>query len=604
MIIKKNFPKPELFPVVFLLLFQFLFASTPMATALNQLANPNFAAAGTWTYDNNIVWGNLNTLAWQGAGYAFGNLTTNGRHRDGMVHLNFTAPAGVVNCYVRASHQDVWVAGFTSFALTGTLRDTTVGAYPNNGLMTTFLNEVTCNHAAWTPSGWSPIVQLVAGRTYKVQTYWNCNTTAGGDCGARLDDVYCNVSPRGLVANWNGSNVDLSWSASTGVGVLSKYIVYRSTTGVSGPYVLLKDNPGGTSWTDVAPAGSYYYTVSDVETVTGDESPQSIPAVPYTFPVRDGPGPDDITYSWLTDKVEANWPVATITVMGYEVAVGTSPGGTGVVPWTPVGSANKAEFTGLSLASGTTFYTTVRALDSNGEVMGTSKSNGFTIRGDQWLVDDDGAQCFYNRRVSELIDYSTAGEIKPALMSGGGGTGLWRFRKAITITEPGITERINAPCRVFFNIPANQPANVNEFRVTDEDGNELKRYNLPTGTTTNPDIVFIVNMKQGETKNYYVSWGNAGVSNPAYGFILGATQTSTIEWTPYYSRKLLSAGLETVPITTKFSAFDYGWDNTRDMEKPQYWIPPRRCPKRPCQPEYCQILRGWNQFLLVWSRPE
>ncbi|MFA6392159.1 MAG: family 43 glycosylhydrolase [Patescibacteria group bacterium] len=62
----------------------------------------------------------------------------------------------------------------------------------------------------------------------------------------------------------------------------------------------------------------------------------------------------------------------------FEYAIGSTEGGTDVSDFSSVGLLKNATKTGLDLADGT-YYTTVRAINSSGEVIGQSSSNGIML---------------------------------------------------------------------------------------------------------------------------------------------------------------------------------------------------------------------------------
>lgn len=276
--------------------------------------------------------------------------------------------------------------------------------------------------------------------------------------------------------------------------------------------------------------------------------------LPTTINVRDGLGPD-ISSSFFEDRVEANWDHPDVSLYRYEVGIGTSMYSDNVYPFTDVGQARQATITGITLASGTAYYVSVKGINTYKELEAFGSSNGFLARRDPVLTDTSAQNFFHNARVLNMVAIDSA-SITPKVFSGTGGGGYWRYSMPITVVEPGITERVNAPCRVNFAIPGGQqPAAIGEFRVADEFGNELPRYNLPGSTVANPNFVFLVNMARGETKTYYVYWGNTGVTTTeaAYGFSLNSDDISIRKWTPYYSRKNLPAGIEEVPRDYKFT---------------------------------------------------
>ena len=108
----------------------------------------------------------------------------------------------------------------------------------------------------------------------------------------------------------------------------------------------------------------------------------------FTGNVNDGStsGGVDLTFQFspLTPTqgfIKANWPAQT-EVIGYEMAVGTSPGGTDVKDFTSVGTDTQGTVTGLSLQgawTGTTYYVTVHGVCEGGLPTGAKTSNGVRI---------------------------------------------------------------------------------------------------------------------------------------------------------------------------------------------------------------------------------
>lgn len=261
---------------------------------------------------------------------------------------------------------------------------------------------------------------------------------------------------------------------------------------------------------------------------------------PATLNVRDGWSGKDITYSYLDNRAEANWDIPSdSSAVYYEIAVGTDPYSNNIFGWQNIGIVNRYAITGIELASGTTYYTSVRGVSQQKNIVVTGCSDGFTARRSPVDTDTDAAQHFNNARVLENLDTS-GGRLTPTTLSNGG-TGYWRYCKPVTITEPGVTDRVNAPCRIQFT--ATGCNNVREYRVTDDQGRECPRYNI-SNTANSPNIVFLVNMKKGETKTYYVYWGNTAATEPAYGFVNYTNNNSMNGWTQFYTRKDMPAGLD------------------------------------------------------------
>lgn len=288
--------------------------------------------------------------------------------------------------------------------------------------------------------------------------------------------------------------------------------------------------------------------------------------IPTNIVVRDGPGPD-IAATFFENRIEMNWDYVDANITKYEVAVGKSKYSDDVYPWTPVGTVGQAAVTTPTLASGTVYYASVRGINNFKAIEAIGASNGVVARRDPVLVDTASQSYFHNARVLNMIDTTTdAGSIRPKVFSGTGGGGYWRYSMPVTVQENDITDRLNAPCRVTFAIPVGQrPTAVGEFRVADENGTEVPRYNMTASSISNPDIVFLVNMARNTTKTYWIYWGNTGVTTTEanYKFTQNASQSSVVEWTPYYSRKNMPPGQE------NYGGSNFGL-NTDDAGTPDF----------------------------------
>jgi len=103
---------------------------------------------------------------------------------------------------------------------------------------------------------------------------------------------------------------------------------------------------------------------------------------PVAGSVQDGPGADvDAQSSTIT--LSTNWSGfadAESGIVLYEWAIGTAAGGTEVQPFTGVDTATSATSTGLSLATGTLYYVTVRATNGAG-LRTAAASDGVLVDG-------------------------------------------------------------------------------------------------------------------------------------------------------------------------------------------------------------------------------
>ena len=564
----------------FFLLYFILIANC--SWALQQLYNTTFSSnTSNWTINNGVSYNNLNTFGRNNGdgnpaacfyGYGQARKWQSNYVRDGYIEQNFSTPVAPVNVTLNIDHKEYWLSAYDNFNLTCSVRDGSGDIAPLFLIAET--NGAAMNNTWQSVTGAGPVLLTQTGTTLTFRIYWyaklDYSWSAGyEEAGAYVDNIELHMSPSGVTVSENGANIDVTWNASTGAVALhptSPYRIYRSLSS-GGPWTHI-GTTNTTSFTDTSPpaAEAIYYTVADVD-AAGNISPYAPEAVFFKFTIKDGLGPD-IAYTFFEDRMEFNWKHPKASIMNYEVCVGTTPGASDIVSWTDIGLADHAVFTGLSLASGTTYYNSVKVIDTNGIVQNTGTSNGVMHRRDQVLTDTASQTFFHNGRVLDQIDVVTdPGSIRPKTFGGTGGAGYWRYSVPITVTEPNVTSRINAPCRVTFTIPGGQMNNVREIRVADDKGNELPRYNLNT-STTNLDFVFLVNMAQGETRTFWVYWGNNGVSDPTYGFQMNSDDISMNEWTPYYTRKSLPGGAEDVPRANMIhsgNSTDDGWSNRIDF---------------------------------------
>ncbi|GEM_PF-4692974 len=212
--------------------------------------------------------------------------------------------------------------------------------------------------------------------------------------GAGADEDF-SFSPDAISINWDSLSVPvLHYEVAVGIAPGGSTIVNWTDMGLS-----TSANFTGLTLTD----GTMYYCSvrpvdmggSPISTVFSDGFQTTILTA---ITVRDGLKPD-INFSFLEDRAECNWDHPTSELICYEVAVGTTKYGTDVKSWTDVGHARIARITGLSLASGTRYFSTVRGINAYGQVGAYGGSDGFVAMRDQVLVDTASQTYFHNARV-------------------------------------------------------------------------------------------------------------------------------------------------------------------------------------------------------------
>ncbi len=172
---------------------------------------------------------------------------------------------------------------------------------------------------------------------------------------------------------------------------------------------------------------------------------------------------------------------------------------------------------------------------------------------------DTASSTYFNNSLSYVGCFpSPSGGVRVQTFSGSGG-GFWRFRRGLSVQERGITSRVNAPVRaVVSGITPSQPMaagrSKTEVRVSDEFGNEVPCLvadeTSSGGLVTSFTVHFLAEgIGNGETRYYWVYWGNPSATVPGYSWSQNADQTSQWDITPWYSRKVLKAGLDTYTTT-------------------------------------------------------
>ncbi|MHA1754524.1 MAG: hypothetical protein ACTSYR_03295, partial [Candidatus Odinarchaeia archaeon] len=123
----------------------------------------------------------------------------------------------------------------------------------------------------------------------------------------------------------------------------------------------------------------------------------------------------------------------------------------------------------------------------------------------------EGGQTPFPHEGSETISWH------PSLYS------QWNYRVKVTLTEPGIADRINEPVSVYLSMPSGM-AKENSFRTAYYANDEW--YNVTTqvwnvtkdagGWVTGATITFIANVSKSSTRDYYIYFTNEIVADPDY----------------------------------------------------------------------------------------
>jgi fibronectin type 3 domain-containing protein len=190
-------------------------------------------------------------------------------------------------------------------------------------------------------------------------------------------------APTGLTATGiSGSSIGLSWTAVTPPAncTISSYTVYGGTT--ANPTTVIASGVTGTTYTNTGLAAhtTYYYTVAAVDAdgtspVSAQESAttpgltcSAVPSAP-TGLTATASSSSTIGLSW-----SAVTPPANCTISSYTVYGGTTANPTTVIASGVTGTT----YTNSGLASATTYYYVVKALDSDGTSAASAQAQATT----------------------------------------------------------------------------------------------------------------------------------------------------------------------------------------------------------------------------------
>ncbi|OGS26785.1 MAG: hypothetical protein A2297_02195 [Elusimicrobia bacterium RIFOXYB2_FULL_48_7] len=235
-----------------------------------------------------------------------------------------------------------------------------------------------------------PVIQGILG--------WSTDTSSPSAPGIVRDgatagiDISSTVSTTQLSANWTvgadaesgisgylyavgttaGGTNTKSW---TTIGnVLSTTTALNLTLGTT--YYFSVKSINGVGLVSATAANSNGQFVVAVSTAVVDTSSPTAPGI-----VRDGAATGvDISSTMSNGTLSANWTAGSdpeSAVTGYRYAIGTTAGGTNTAGWAALGNVLSVTRNGLTLATGATYYFTVKAVNSIGLVsISAANSNG------------------------------------------------------------------------------------------------------------------------------------------------------------------------------------------------------------------------------------
>ncbi len=369
---------------------------------------------------------------------------------------------------------------------------------------------------------------------------------AGGDSFLRVYQVWIPgpLAPGQVKLKTTAAGNQISWvdGGNNGSTTLIRYNIGRSNVR-GGPYTPI-GNTTSLSWTDTtaAPGAVYYYVVNDQNSMyTTSWSGEVIGFHPLAGATK------DCQIYKNEQVVRARWPIYENEIVKTFVGLSTVKGEANIVDFIDVGHATEHTFAGVSLQPGQDYYVTVKVQDTTGNLngYGTSacSSNGFRLIPERDLIDVASSTYFNNALSRVMTEVNPAGSVYSTPFADGV---LRRYRAPLTLTERGIESRINAPVEITVGgtgFAGNLAGAQQQLRIADEWGNEVpcKVFAYAAGQCT---ATIIANLPKNSSKTYWAFWGAGSTNYFEPGFVSSTNETSQREWTRYYSRKLLPAGIE------------------------------------------------------------
>jgi fibronectin type 3 domain-containing protein len=178
------------------------------------------------------------------------------------------------------------------------------------------------------------------------------NTTTGAV------DTQSPTTPTSLSNSVSGTQVSLSWSASTDATGVTGYNILRSTTNGSGYSLLTTSATNSYTNTNLA-NNTYYYVVQAYDGFgnTSSNSNQTTAVINVDSPPTT---PNVLSIYANGNQISLTWTPSTDNVVSYSVERSLSPlSGFGVVA-----TVNNTSYTNNNLNNSTTYYYRVRALDA------------------------------------------------------------------------------------------------------------------------------------------------------------------------------------------------------------------------------------------------
>jgi len=216
--------------------------------------------------------------------------------------------------------------------------------------------------------------------------------TTPPDAPVVTDDGQYISDPHSIHARWAASDTDSGISQyeySVGTSAGGTQIKSWTSAGTSTDLTIsgLNLTNGGTYFINVRATNGagIVSAVGSSDGATLDATPPSTPAVI-----------DDGAYTASLTELHATWTSADAEsgITGYKYAIGTTRGGTDIVPWTDVSTATSIDRTDLTLTHKQIYYISVIAINGAGGQSAVGSTDGITVDATpptKPVVTDDGA---------------------------------------------------------------------------------------------------------------------------------------------------------------------------------------------------------------------
>ena len=291
-------------------------------------------------------------------------------------------------------------------------------------------------------------------------------------------------------------------------------------------YFAVKAQNGQGLWSEVG--------VSDGITVS-DITPPTTPVVT-----------DDGDTTTSTTELHATWISSDpeLGIAEYQYAIGTSAGGTDVVPWTSAGTDTEVTHTGLNLTVGATYYFAVKAQNGQGLWSEAGTSDGITVSDitppTTPVVTDDGDTTTSTTQLhatwTSSDPESGIAEYQYAIGTSAGGTDVVPWTSAginTEVTHTGLNLTVGTT--YYFAVKAQNGQGLwSEVGVSD--GITITDSTPPTTPVVTDD-----GDTTTSTTELHASWsssdGESGIAEYQHAIGTSAGGTDVVDWT--------SAGINT-----------------------------------------------------------